>query len=126
MRGSKLTHDHPVNVQYPLRTSEYWQGTATTTGVRFTPSTFDMVYGHPVRLYVSGGIAYVECGTCHDPHNHTVATVVINGQTLTKPTAHFVRGWFEPNTYSNSVSLFCRSCHYVMSNEAYGRISTAS
>jgi hypothetical protein len=121
MPGSSLTADHPMNVPYPLGADEYWQGTVTTTGISFKPSHFDTVYGRPIRFYVSAGVAYIECASCHDPHNYSTATVVINGQTYTKPTAHFVRGWYDPSPTSNSVSQFCRSCHYGKSNEEFAR-----
>jgi hypothetical protein len=112
---------HPVNVPYVLGTAGHWPGTVTQSGVQFGASNFDNVYGRPLRFYVSGGVAYIECGTCHDPHHHTTATVTINGQSYDRPTAHFVRGWFdEMNPNSNSAAQFCRACHYEMSNEAYG------
>ena len=120
MNGSDLTHDHPVNVAYPLGSYVFWQGTLTTSGISFVPSHFDDVYGRPVRFYVSAGVAYIECSSCHDPHNHSVTKVTINGQSFIKPTQHFVRGWYDPSPYSNSVSQFCRSCHYALSNEAAG------
>ena len=120
MPGSELSHNHPVNIPYPVGASGYWPGTVTTSGVHFAPSHFDTVYGRP-RFYVFGGKAYIECSTCHDPHNYSSAQVTFNGQTYVKPTAHFVRGWYDYfNPNSNSVSQFCRSCHYEMSNEADG------
>jgi hypothetical protein len=123
MSASNLNHDHPVNIPYPLGNSSYWPGTLTAAGVSFAPSHFDDVYGRPVRFYVSSGAAYIECSSCHDPHNYSTTTVTIHGQNITKPTAHFVRGWYDvTNPGSNSVSQFCRSCHYEMSNEASGLI----
>jgi len=118
--GPSFVHDHPFNMQYPLGADGYWPGYVTNNGVKFNLSHFDQVYGRPLRFYVSSGKAYVECGTCHDPHNHSVAVVTINGQTLTKPTMKFVRGWYDySNQMGNSSAQFCRTCHYGESNEAY-------
>jgi hypothetical protein len=118
--ATQLTHDHPVNAPYRLGTDGHWSGTVTSNGVRFTPSSFDSVYGRPIRLYVASGVPYVECGSCHDPHNYSVAVVNINGVTYTKPTRNFVRGWYDYAPGGNSASQFCRSCHFEQSNEAYG------
>jgi hypothetical protein len=121
MQNTSLTHDHPFDIPYVPGSSGHWPGNVTLTGISFTPSNFDSVYGRSLPFYVSAGLAYVECSTCHDPHHYTVATVSIKGQTYTKPTAHFVRGWFDSrNPSSNSASQFCRSCHYELSNEAFG------
>ena len=112
---------HPIDIPYPVGQSGYWPGTVTNDGVIFSPSNFDNVYGRPLRFYVSAGKAYIECTTCHDPHNYSVAQVTIQGHTSLKPTAHFVRGWYNrENPFSNSCSQFCRSCHFEQSNEAYG------
>jgi hypothetical protein len=114
-------HHHPSDIPYPVGQEGYWPGVVTKDGVIFSPTHFDTVYGRMLRFYVSGETAYIECTTCHDPHNHSVAMVIIQGQTMLKPTAHFVRGWYEANSpFSNSSSQFCRSCHYEQSNEAYG------
>jgi hypothetical protein len=107
-----LSSSHPVNIPYRVGTHGWWPGTVTSSGVNFTPSNFDATYAHSVRFYVSGGVAYIECATCHDPHHYSTATVTINGKIVTKPTAHFIRGWYDDtNPTSNSAAQFCRSCH---------------
>ena len=124
MPGSDLTHNHPFNIPYPVEDSAYWPGTVTSSGFSFAPSHFDAVYGRPIRFYVSSGVPYIECSSCHDPHNYSTTTVNINGQGVSRPTAHFVRGWYDDkNPTSNSISQFCRSCHYEMSNEAAGLLA---
>jgi hypothetical protein len=121
--GISLSDDHPVNVPYRLGTDGHWPGTVTAKGVRFLPGNFDVVYGRAVRFYVASGTPYVECSSCHDPHQYSVAPVTINGHLSMKPTAKFVRGWYDRSPGSNSTSQFCRSCHFEMSNEASGILS---
>ncbi len=119
--GSSFAHNHPVDMPYPVGSDGYWPGFVTKTGVSFKLSNFDTVYGRPLRFYVASGKAYVECSTCHDPHNQSVAVVTINGQTFTKRTRKFVRAWYDDSSQiGNSSAQFCRSCHYDQSNEAYG------
>jgi len=119
--GGTSAHNHPVNVPYVLGANGHWPGSVTGNGVTFFADHFDAVYGRPIRLYVLRGIPYIECTSCHDPHHYSRAVMTINGQTVRKPTTHFVRGWYDPeNTHSNSASQFCRSCHYDLSNEADG------
>jgi hypothetical protein len=120
--GSALNHSHPVNTPYLLGTDGHWPGTVTQNGVKFFASNFDMVYGRPIRFYVASGTPYVECSSCHDPHNHSVAVVTINGQTFTRPSKKFLRGWYDEMPGSNSASQFCRSCHYEQSNEYVGNL----
>jgi hypothetical protein len=43
------------------------------------------------------------------------------GSSQVKPSAFFVRGWYDlNNSGSNSTQQFCRSCHYSKSNEYMG------
>lgn len=120
MADSAVMHNHPVNVPYPLGTNGHWPGTVTQTGVQFNMSNFDRVYGRPIRFYISSGTPYVECSSCHDPHNYSAAIVTINGQITTRPTKKFLRGWYNEMPGSNSASQFCRSCHFDQSNESVG------
>lgn len=109
---AKLSSSHPLDLPYPVGKSGWWPGTVTSSSVSFTPSPFDAQYPRAVRFYVYRGAAYIECASCHDPHNYSTTTVTIAGKTYTKPTAHFVRGWYdETNPNSNSTAQFCRSCH---------------
>ena len=119
--ASNLANDHPVDVAFSS-----WPGTVDVNGTyTFTQSTPAFDYGHPVRLYGSttgGGSAYVECSTCHNPHAMNVAKVKLgNGTSANKPTAFFIRGWYDDgNASSNSTQQFCRSCHFSKSNEYVG------
>ena len=119
--GTTVNQGHPIDIPYPIGKNGYWPGSISNNSVIFTPTHFDSVYGHTARFYVDSGVAYIECSTCHNPHNYSIVKVKIEGQTLAKPTAHFVRGWYDlQNRTSNSSAQFCRSCHYEQSNEAFG------
>ena len=90
-----LSNDHPISVEYlgdgsanspaSLRATSYsltgWSG-ATTIGA---------------LLRTTGTTEYVECGSCHDPHNG-VDTFVAGEQ------VHFLR-------VSNADSALCIGCH---------------
>ncbi|HYU46570.1 MAG TPA: hypothetical protein VEK84_10390 [Terriglobales bacterium] len=79
-------------------------------------------FGRALRFYSAtsnGGQAMVECSTCHNPHSVDFAeTRLGNGQWAVTKSRHFVRGWYDAeDKKSDSVSRFCRSCHYSSSNE---------
>ena len=130
LNSDSLKNDHPVDVVFnPGGTSSYdWPGSADVNGTfTWTAVTPAFDYGHPVRLYgsnASGGAAYVECSTCHNPHAMNRARVTLgNGTKANKPTAFFLRGWYDDgNAASNSTQQFCRSCHYSKSNEYVGQV----
>lgn len=100
-------------------------GTLTWSGGRYA-DLFDNVYGRPARFYATpenGGRAMVECSTCHNPHSAGSARYKIQGQVKVKPSEAFLRGWYEtqgPN--KDTVSKFCRSCHYAQSGDAVNQL----
>ena len=108
--GEDLSTTHPVDVQYTGSPYD-WAITITAGRASFTDTAF--AGGHPARLYVNaaGTAAYVECSTCHNPHAWQNAVVKIAGVNASKPTAKFVRGWYDPTDGSTQAN-FCRSCHY--------------
>jgi hypothetical protein len=127
--GYSLSNDHPVDVAYTPDGKYNWLGTVDVNGSITWDTTdpynknFNDNYGHPIRFYgVAGtptGTAYVECSSCHNPHAMNRARYKLGtGTTIYKPTAFFVRGWYdEGNANSNSATQFCRSCHFSKSNE---------
>jgi hypothetical protein len=134
--GQSLTNDHPVHVPYPCG-GDHWPCTVDAGGAVIFSSAdagtvhFTKTYGRPARFYPAtgnvGGVAYVECSTCHNPHAMNYARYQINGVTVVKPTRFFVRGWYDAeNPGSNSALQFCRSCHYAQSNEYAGLDSPAN
>lgn len=123
--GYSLSNDHPVHVTYTPG-GYNWPGTVNadgsiTWGTDALSTNFNTVYGHPVRFYglagATAGSAFVECSTCHNPHSMNLAKVKVAGSNVIKPTAFFVRGWYDVSGGSNSPTQFCRSCHYSKSNE---------
>jgi hypothetical protein len=129
--GLGLANDHPVHVEYTPG-SYNWPGTLNadgtiTWGTDAMSNNWNTVYGHPARFYASGGQAYVECSTCHNPHSMNMARYKLNGVNVMKPSHFFVRGWYDSlNTSSNSATQFCRSCHYSKSNEYVGIASVTN
>jgi len=135
--GGNLTGDHPVNIQYPTANPTYWTVSIAGGVVSFTDTTYG--YGHPTRLYTDGTYAYVECSTCHNPHNQT-ATVVPNqtGVMTAVNTTHFIRGQYRAtneiatnlpamstNTaaqYTADNANFCMSCHSYPSAQFTGGV----
>jgi len=136
--SENLTGDHPVDIIYPLTNPTYWRATvnATNMTVSFTDTTY--AYGHPARLFTDGTNAYVECTTCHNPHNQT-QTVVPNqtGVLQAVNTTHYVRGQYRatneqiaptyvstntPAQYTVDNANFCMSCHSYPSNGFNGNV----
>jgi hypothetical protein len=128
--GYSLENDHPVHVTYNCG-GYNWACTNNPDGtVTWPTDNFQSVYGHPVRFYgvasgsTSPGSAYVECSTCHNPHSMNYAKVTVGATKVVKPSAFFVRGWYDNSAGHNSATQFCRSCHYSKSNEYVGVNST--
>ncbi|MGO9305532.1 MAG: hypothetical protein ACLP3R_17850 [Candidatus Korobacteraceae bacterium] len=136
--AGNLTGDHPVDVKYPTSDPTYF--TVTVNGAAGTVSFTDTAYayGHPTRLYTDGTFAYIECSTCHNPHNQT-ATIVPNaaGTPTAVCTTHFIRGQYRstdeqaanaatvPCTptsaqYTADNANFCMSCHSFPSAQFTG------
>jgi hypothetical protein len=122
--NAALANDHPIDVPYVPGGELHWPGRVDASGtLTFGATSPSFDYGHPARLYgtsANGGQSMVECSTCHNPHSMRMALVKVNGIAVNKPTAFYVRGWYDVRPDSNSTSQFCRSCHYNWSNESHG------
>lgn len=114
-----LSSNHPTHVLYPnvagaavgsydqTTAFRYWALKANSSSFVDAGTTY--AYGHTARLFLNGANqAYIECGSCHNPHSQKVAVVSVNGVKSTVATAHFVRGEYD-NT--NTQVAFCVSCH---------------
>jgi len=130
--GYSLENDHPVHVVYSPATTQRpynWNITisgTTTNGVTTYRASFadtTWVGGHPASLRVdaAGTSAYVECGTCHNPHSYNRAVVKIAGVNTVKTSSRFVRGWYDPAD-GKSKADFCRSCHLSKSDAYDGSV----
>jgi hypothetical protein len=129
--AESLKNDHPVDVAY-VPGGYNWPGTVNADGSITwanndnATNQFQASYGRPFRLYAAtsgrdGVGSYVECSTCHNPHAMQYAKSKFQGSSQVKPSAFFVRGWYDlNNSGSNSTQQFCRSCHYSKSNEYMG------
>jgi len=137
-----LSRDHPVDVIYPQNDPTYWANftfTGTPNGqytVTFGDQTYP--YGHPGRLFsIDGSTAYIECGTCHNPHAQMNAVVTIAGALTAVPTSHFIRGQYRasdeklagtlPTSYTSANydidnANFCMSCHSYPSAQFSGLV----
>ena len=128
-----LANDHPVHVAYTPG-GYNWPGTVSNGKITWDVSNsfvanFNTVYGHPTsfRAGLPGdNTAYVECGTCHNPHTVQRVKQTISGTPGFYTSRFFIRGWYDStNTASNSATQFCRSCHYSKSNEYLNLNSTS-
>ena len=84
--GTNLTDDHPVSIKYDT----------TVTGANLQnpgPGTYPTVSGLNIKLYSVSGVKYVECTSCHEPHNNANSKFLV---------ASF---------YSGNVANFCTACH---------------
>ena len=140
---ARVNDSHPVHVPYLPNDGcgapslncnpDHWPsrvdpaGSLTWMPDRFSEN-FDMVYGRPVRFYPtreSGGRAMVECSTCHNPHSMQTARYRLEGKIQAKPSQAFLRGWYETRGQNrDTVSKFCRSCHYAQSGDAVNQRET--
>jgi hypothetical protein len=131
---------HPVHVPYAPNDGcavatedcnpDHWpstidaSGKLTWTGDRFLQQLAQN-YGSPARFYPTskdGGEAMVECSTCHNPHSLLYARVKVGDETLVKPTEAFLRGWYQTSgSHADTVSKFCRSCHYGHAANAFNQ-----
>lgn len=72
--AASLQNDHPISTPYGGGGATYGLAVAAgaTTDTAFAavtnPSSKSMVQGL-LPLYDKGGVAFVECASCHDPHN---------------------------------------------------------
>jgi cytochrome c553 len=139
--GGTLSNSHPVDVAYPKSDPTYWTfntpvlGPNNTYVVTFTDTTY--AYGHPARLFsVDGSTAYVECGSCHNPHAQLNAVVPGVGGNVGVCTTHFIRGQYRAtneslgtpgcttssSTYTADNANFCMSCHSYPSSGFTGSV----
>jgi hypothetical protein len=112
-----IASNHPVHVLYPNIAGaavtgydaptayRYW---ALTAAGSFNDNGSVFTYGHTARIFMNGTAAYIECGSCHNPHSQNVAVVSVNGTNQEVGSAHFIRGEYD-NTQTQT--SFCISCH---------------
>lgn len=84
--GTGLRDDHPVSIRYD----------PTVSGANLQspgPGNFPTVSGMNIKLYSDGVYRYVECTSCHEPHNN------VNTKFLVRP------------FYGGNVGAFCTTCH---------------
>jgi len=104
--GSDLKNDHPVGIQYGGNTHPAGEYTGLTTAsingksVWWIEDTVDAKRGKDeIMLYTrdngSGDEPFVECASCHDPHNDSTASAT---------SVAFLRK-------SNAGSALCLTCH---------------
>ena len=127
--GSSLQNSHPVHAVYSSGGTN-WKINTDGTFVDTTFALTNTLNGHPAKLWMDGGVAYVECTTCHDPHRET-EFAFWNGSAYTvgtpNSTVFYLRGPYTDPTSGNgnTNANFCRSCHYSKS-QAYQDNSGAS
>lgn len=99
--GTDLRNDHPVSVEYAgggLTWNTIQAGNQVSDSANdkafndpvFNAATSKMTVGGSLPLYVKAAVPFVECASCHDPHDNTNAT--------------FLR-------ISNAASAVCTTCH---------------
>jgi hypothetical protein len=115
-----LQNVHPVDIAWPASStnSAYWQITVSGNTATFNDTAFalgDGNTGHPARLYVSGGTAYVECTSCHEPHRYQEYAYQVGGVWKFGVTYDYLRGPATAGTNGGLTSNFCRGCHYEKS-----------
>ena len=131
---------HPVHIPYKPNNGcaipsdacdpDHWPsridpaGVITWTSDSFLQQLAD-TYGSPAHFYptaADGGEAMVECSTCHNPHSMLDARVKTGDEVLVRPTHAFLRGWYETEgKNADTVSKFCRSCHYGHAANAFNQ-----
>jgi len=134
---ARADHNHPVHVPYLPNDGcdvqslncnpDHWPSRVDPSGAlswiegRYSEQ-FETIYGRPVRFYPTtdnGGLAMVECSTCHNPHSLHNARYKLQGKVQVKPSQAFLRGWYETQgRHSDTVSKFCRSCHYNQAGDS--------
>ena len=143
MALARANHVHPVHVPYLPNNGcdepsaecnpDHWPSRVGPSGAltwlpdRFADN-FDATYGRPIRFYPTadnGGMAMVECSTCHNPHSMQNARYRLQGGIQEKPSQAFIRGWYETEgRHRDTVSKFCRSCHYSQSGDSVNQRET--
>ncbi|MBT9171427.1 MAG: hypothetical protein DDT18_01803 [Actinobacteria bacterium] len=86
--GTDLRRHHPVGIEYRPTVAIAFGVGSRTIELLSSPTS-------PLRLYAIGGINYVECSSCHDPHLES---------------RKFLRVTTGANLAAN-ISTTCNSCH---------------
>jgi hypothetical protein len=144
--NGNLSQDHPVDIQYPTNDPTYWAVTVTTqtsgTGFVVTFNDTAYPYGHPGQLFSTDGTtAWIECGSCHNPHAWLNAVAPTPSGPTAVPTAMFLRGQYRdpsdllaftttnpaPSNYTSANyttdnANFCMSCHSYPSSQFTGTV----
>ena len=84
--GTDLRNDHPVSIKYDL----------TIAGANLQdpgPGTFPTVKGLNIKLYLVASVKYVECTSCHEPHDNANTKFLVRSFT------------------GGNVGAFCNTCH---------------
>jgi len=116
-----ISSNHPVHAMYPniagapatgsnytAEVSDTFWALQTASASFVDPGT-TFTYGHTARIFLNtANQAYIECGSCHNPHSQTVAVVTVNGVKTSVATAHFIRGEYDN---AQTQAAFCMSCH---------------
>ena len=95
--GVDLSNDHPISVPYPVggtaatNPASLILSTTALAGTWAGASTIDDL------LRTTAGVAYVECGSCHDPHDGATSYIL-------NESVYFLRT-------SNNNSALCVGCH---------------
>ncbi len=87
--GTDLRDSHPVAVKYTAIADPELKGTITS----ITPGPGKPIYlydSNAVKTQATGGTAYIECTSCHDPHDNQYGSFLVG---------------------SNAQSGICLSCH---------------
>jgi cytochrome c553 len=147
--SGSLMNSHPVHAVYPgtgnPSAAYYWNiSVDANQNVTFNDGNFALdpananAKGHAVKLWAKGGVAYVECTSCHEPHRLTSyaykvgANWVVGGS---NSTSYYIRGaWTNDGQSTEGTgrttvdgranAAFCRSCHFSKTQEYITNLGT--
>jgi len=101
--GRDLRYDHPVSVQYGAQPSEYQDPAVLNAG--------------KVKLVNRSGVNYVECTSCHDPHDNQYGNFLVldtsTQQDSLCSTCHIPNSW-SGSAHQADATLSpkgCMNCH---------------
>lgn len=140
--NGSLMNSHPVHAVYPGAGSPavnyYWRiSVDANQNVTFNDTLFALdpananAKGHGAKLWAKGGVAYVECTSCHEPHRLTSYAYKNGGNWVVggnNSTSYYIRGaWTNDGTGTEATgrttpdgranAAFCRSCHFSKAQE---------
>jgi len=102
--GRDLRYDHPVSVEYGARTGEYVDPNVVTATSR-------------VKLVKREGTQYVECTSCHDPHDDQYGNFLLVNTTVQRDAlcsvCHIPNSW-QGSSHQSTGALAakgCMNCH---------------